>query len=489
MDEINDPWGSLITTHPKLKKKKTKKTACTNNPSSEWDAFAPQTAVNDVPVVEAIPEVAVEDVPAAAFPTSDTAAQLHPISPYAEAPVTLHIGEQPTIYYVPSHLLQRGKIHPCGADPVLLPEIGISTGHTLVHYLYTEKYETLDASGGLEQALLSYLMAKNYEILGLAELAMHEVKTFCSEMDIFEVMGSIKPHFAKLGSDESPVHSLLHEKAMITIEANPAAFASDAFLTHLDCKEFREFMLSFVLKLYSVEVSTLRKRGEEVSQMLMKNNELLEISSDSEVKTQLETTVQQEVMTPLADEHEPALQECCEQDALEPEIVLTDDFSTISYSSLEYSAQYSGSLGESKERPTEKASPGKPQPQQIYPRKAQPEEAEPGKVYHEDPCPELEPWPEGPPVPEPYAEAPWLEAEAEAEVVAEAVAVPEADEPEEPPIPPPPPEEPLQDAPPAEPLTEPETDEEDFKKLKEQIRKMSNQRRLEGKWRNWHELQ
>jgi len=80
MDEINDPWGSLITTHPKLKKKKTKKTACTNNPSSEWDAFAPQTAVNDVPVVEAIPEVAVEDVPAAAFPTSDTAAQLHPIS-------------------------------------------------------------------------------------------------------------------------------------------------------------------------------------------------------------------------------------------------------------------------------------------------------------------------------------------------------------------------------------------------------------------------
>jgi len=220
-----------------------------------------------------------------------------------------------------------------------------------------------------------------------------------------------------------------------------------------------------------VEVSTLRKRGEEVSQMLMKNNELLEISSDSEVKTQLETTVQQEVMTPLADEHEPALQECCEQDALEPEIVLTDDFSTISYSSLEYSAQYSGSLGESKERPTEKASPGKPQPQQIYPRKAQPEEAEPGKVYHEDPCPELEPRPEGPPIPEPYAEAPWLEAEAEVEVVAEAVAVPEADEPEEPPIPPPPPEEPLQDAPPAEPLTEPETDEEDFKKLKEQIRK------------------
>ena len=80
MDESYDPWGSFVTTNPTKKKKKTKKTAFTDNPSSEWNAFAPQTAVNDVPVVEAIPEVAVEDVPVAAFPTSDTAAQLHPIS-------------------------------------------------------------------------------------------------------------------------------------------------------------------------------------------------------------------------------------------------------------------------------------------------------------------------------------------------------------------------------------------------------------------------
>jgi len=316
-------------------------------------------------------------------------------------------------------------------------------------------------------------MAKNYEILGLAELAMHEMKRFFSEMDIFEVMGSIKPHFTKLGPDESPVHALLHEKAMITVEANPAAFASDAFLAHLDCKEFREFMLGFVLKLYSVEVSTLRKEGEEVLQILKKNNELLRISSDLEGKTQLETTVQQEVMTPLADEHEPTLQESCEQDALEPEAVSTDDFSTISYSSLEYSAQYSGSLGESKDRPPEKACLGEPQTRQIYPGVPRPDEADTGEVYAEDPCPELEPKPEEPPIPEPYAEAPWLEAEAETEAEAEvvAVAVAVADETEEPPPPPPPPEEPPHDASPAEALIEPETDEEDFKKLKEQIRK------------------
>lgn len=74
MDEACDIWGNPT------KKKRAKKILFINSPPRECDDFAPQTAVNEVPVREDIPEVAAGDVPTATFSTSGPAAQSHPIS-------------------------------------------------------------------------------------------------------------------------------------------------------------------------------------------------------------------------------------------------------------------------------------------------------------------------------------------------------------------------------------------------------------------------
>jgi hypothetical protein len=94
-------------------------------------------------------------------------------SPYTKSPVALHIGSEETVYYVPRHLLPSGWNKTNGEDSILLHDVEIEAGHTLVHYLYTGEYQTLDAvvsstldaCGGLKRALLVYIMAKDYNLI------------------------------------------------------------------------------------------------------------------------------------------------------------------------------------------------------------------------------------------------------------------------------------------------------------------------------------
>ena len=116
-------------------------------------------------------------------------------------------------YYVPQHLLQNPKWIASCSDPFMyepdihLPDVDESTGHVLVHYLYTGAYQTLDnmkTSSAKEvtiefkRVFLVYAMAKTYELAGLQQLAMHEMKHHSIKMKVFNVFKTLSKDFSKL---------------------------------------------------------------------------------------------------------------------------------------------------------------------------------------------------------------------------------------------------------------------------------------------------
>lgn len=153
----------------------------------------------------------------------------------------------------------------------MLTDVDVRTGHTLVHYLYTNQYETPNTSDELEHALQVYIVARNYSISNLAELAMHHVKCLCDKMDILQIMRSIEPIFTKLrseGSSDSPVHDILVRKIIATFDTDVAAFESDEFRAHLDKAGLMGFLLKIMMQLQIAVLKGIRKEDEELEEYI-----------------------------------------------------------------------------------------------------------------------------------------------------------------------------------------------------------------------------
>jgi hypothetical protein len=98
-------------------------------------------------------------------------------SPYAGRPVAIDCGLRLATYWVPKRLLRSPKWPTTDAEGILrLSDLSAATGHTLVHYLYTGTYQTLEVKGedaaspthiGFEQALLTFVLASEYDLSDL----------------------------------------------------------------------------------------------------------------------------------------------------------------------------------------------------------------------------------------------------------------------------------------------------------------------------------
>lgn len=278
-------------------------------------------------------------------------------SPYTEAPVALHIGLEKTVYYVPRHLLPSVWSKTVGEDPIPLYDVEMETGHILVHYLYTGKYQTLDTvvnstldtCDGLRQALHVYIMVNNYNIPGLHELVLRRIEDLCARLDIFEILGAIENDFVKLGPD-TPIHTFLRKKAKIAFEKDHTIFASEAFLSHLDNTALRWFMLRCVMTLYSDKVSHITNTKKGTCQKLDECDETIKDLSAKAVTTEQYMSVQQNLLTPLANEHDSIVEERCDEEPFVSETTSTEGFCTISCPSCNDTDEPSGYLDEPTER-------------------------------------------------------------------------------------------------------------------------------------------
>ncbi|KAH7082504.1 hypothetical protein BKA63DRAFT_598668 [Paraphoma chrysanthemicola] len=192
------------------------------------------------------------------------------ISPYAGKPVAIDCGPGLATYWVPEYLLRSPRWPTTDAEGTLcLPGVSAATGHTLVHYLYTGRYQALGAKGkeaaspahmGFEHALLTFVLASAYELSDLGRLAKEQITKFGSCMALEEVMNTVRNEFPKMAL--SWFHDYLQARAKEQFDVDHTFFTSGAYRKSVGEGALHTFMTRHLLETFS-ENLTLTLQGRE----------------------------------------------------------------------------------------------------------------------------------------------------------------------------------------------------------------------------------
>ncbi|CAI6226726.1 unnamed protein product [Periconia digitata] len=186
-------------------------------------------------------------------------------SPYTIGPVILRIGPKKREFYIPECLLENTNLtfsQPSCLDRgvVNLPDVDESTGHVLVHYLYTGVYQTLEDADsspekqskiGFHRAFLTFAAAVAYNLPGLQQLAMREIRDFGTEMSIFDIIATVDKDFSKLPSGKHQVYEYISEKASSTFEQNLSKLSINIFLEDVSNVDLAKLLVQCTVDLYN----------------------------------------------------------------------------------------------------------------------------------------------------------------------------------------------------------------------------------------------
>lgn len=132
--------------------------------------------------------------------------------PYELPIVTVTVGRKK--YGVPGYFLRKYPQfnHQSWDTSVLLSDVHEDVGHTLVHFLYSGCYETIDSPPDEEQseiareyrkAVLAYQASRTYKLSGLETLAKGYIEYFGAAMTTLDILQITRNTFAKLPEDET----------------------------------------------------------------------------------------------------------------------------------------------------------------------------------------------------------------------------------------------------------------------------------------------
>lgn len=190
-------------------------------------------------------------------------------SPYACSPVAIDFGPGLATYWVPKYLLRSPRWSTTDAGGTLsLPGVSAATGHTLVHYLYTGTYQTLEAKGEdtvapahikFKQAFLTYVLASTYEVQDLERLAKEQIKRHGSHMALVEVLETVRKEFSKMA--RCWFHEYLQARAKEQFDLDFTFFTSKAFIDSVGKGTLHRFTTSHLLEIFSEKLThTLHRR-------------------------------------------------------------------------------------------------------------------------------------------------------------------------------------------------------------------------------------
>jgi hypothetical protein len=163
------------------------------------------------------------------------------------------------------------------SDSLALPELDEPTAHTLVHYLYSGRYQTLDSfsdtsdkAGTVSAYRLGtcvYCAAMRYQLPGLAELAKERITTIAEELTILDILGVAREHaFPNLPQAESWYPSYLEGAIKAAVTEDPELFMKPEFVDQIEGdRRFRQVVMSAVVNSYSKGMSGLSDRTAGVS--------------------------------------------------------------------------------------------------------------------------------------------------------------------------------------------------------------------------------
>ncbi|CAO2654526.1 Nn.00g112590.m01.CDS01 [Neocucurbitaria sp. VM-36] len=186
-----------------------------------------------------------------AYGVGDLAVNSYEKSPYANAQmVSLDVGPDATRFDIHGTVLCQSaelaaKFDPWSLkkEPVPLPELDEATAHTLVHYLYTGKYQALNTHAQSDKAVaLSYKLgtcvycaAVRYKLPGLVELAKDKITSFGEDVSIFDTLAMAREHAFPLLPDEETWYPAYLEGAINSAMAeDPEPFRKPDFITQVE---------------------------------------------------------------------------------------------------------------------------------------------------------------------------------------------------------------------------------------------------------------
>lgn len=193
-------------------------------------------------------------------------------SPYVDTEIiSLDVGPRQTRYRVhrailaqsseldakPSLKLWGEKTH----DTISLPELDEMTAHTLVHFLYTGRYNTLEprdieARSALSQYKFStcaYCAAIRYKLPGLAELAKQTMLVQQEHLTIFDVLVVAREHaFPLLPEDESWFSTYLEDTIHVAVTKDAELFTRPGFVDQIQGdRRYRQVVMKAIVNSYS----------------------------------------------------------------------------------------------------------------------------------------------------------------------------------------------------------------------------------------------
>ncbi|KAL1595263.1 hypothetical protein SLS60_009953 [Paraconiothyrium brasiliense] len=214
-------------------------------------------------IAEAQPDTKAADVP-----------DYYAKSPYTDAEIiALDVGLAKTRYRVHrSVLAQSPELASKPAlklwgektrDTVALPELDGVTAHTVVAFLYTGRYETLEWAGekgkeeegvaGYKLAACVYCAAVRYKMPRLAELAQEKITEGGQELSIFDVLGVAREHaFPILPDDETWFPSYLEGVIRNAVGRDPGLIVKPEFVDQIEGdRKFRQVVMKAIVNTYS----------------------------------------------------------------------------------------------------------------------------------------------------------------------------------------------------------------------------------------------
>ena len=164
--------------------------------------------------------------------------------------VSLEVGPEATRFLVHDSVLSRSEVLAAKSYPlafvkqsVLLPELDLNTAHTLVHYLYTGKYQSLNTLASSDKVIPEvyklgagvYCAAARYKLPGLAELAQNKLKSLDEEMSIFDILTVARDHaFPLLPEDDLWYPSYVEQSLNNAMADDPEPFRKPDFITTVE---------------------------------------------------------------------------------------------------------------------------------------------------------------------------------------------------------------------------------------------------------------
>jgi hypothetical protein len=164
--------------------------------------------------------------------------------------VSLIVGADATPFTIHNTVLGQSAVLAAKLDPgsmakqhVLLPELDEATAHTLVHYMYTGKYQYLGKSPKIETSALSnyqagtcvYCAAARYQLSGLIDLAKKKIMSFDREVSISDVLAMARDHaFPLLPENETWYPAYLEDIIKSTMAKDPEPFRRPEFITQVE---------------------------------------------------------------------------------------------------------------------------------------------------------------------------------------------------------------------------------------------------------------